>query len=246
MKGSSLRALNASLWLMRNINSHLQWLSENWPSSSRLTGRELIFQNLVHRQFDRIGFDQPLYPVRCAAGYSYLYLILRAIEELPVRRVLELGAGESTRLISHILAATGGEYITLEHDEFWAERLKAQVGPGVCHAPLVQRTVSGRSTHTYAAEALVDREKFDLLLIDGPPGSKRYSRWGVLEYIDTLLGEDFIIIFDDAERRGELDTIEAALKLLESKNRSYRARIIRSINSQFLIAGGRFEAAYYF
>src|SRR3546814_16016062 len=38
---------------------------------------------------------------------------------------------------------------------------------------------------------------------DGPQGSARNSRWGALEILERSLADEFIVIFDDAERRGE-------------------------------------------
>ncbi len=246
MKGHSYQALKKKFWLFRAFNAPLQWIGENWPSQSRLGSRELLFQNLVHKQLDRIGFDQPLYPVRCAAGYSFLYLVVRALEELPVRRVLELGAGESTHLLDHLCRLNGASCVTLEHDEFWASKIADKVTQQVIHAALERRKVLEKPATCYLTDQLDAESRFDLLLVDGPPGEKRHSRRVALEYIDRFMSEDFIIIFDDAERRGELDTIQAALSLIESKGWSYNARMIQSLNSQFLIAGGKFSPAFYF
>ena len=50
------------------------------------------------------------------------------------------------------------------------------------------------------------------------------------------MDDEFVVIFDDAERRGEIQTIAKALKLLDARGVKYGVHLTRSINSQFLIA----------
>jgi len=53
---------------------------------------------------------------------------------------------------------------------------------------------------------------FDLAVVDGPLGRRRRSRWASLDLLETALGSDFVVIFDDAERPGEQDTIKEFAK----------------------------------
>lgn len=246
MKGSSYAALRGQLWLLRNLNPFLEWASKTLAPGAALYGQEILFQNIVHRALDRLGIDEPFYPLRSAAGYSYLYLLIRIVEDLPVNRILELGCGQSTVLLDRLAAHRPVDCVSLEHDEAWLELIGPRVNSRLIHAPLVTRTILGHATRTYDTSALENEPRFDVLLVDGPRGSRRRSRWGCLELIESCLGEDFLIIIDDAERRGELQTIGRALKLLDQRGRRYGSRLVRSVNSQFLIAGGRFTPALYF
>lgn len=246
MKGSSYKALRGQLWLLRHINPFLEWASKTLSPAASLYGSEIIFQNIVHRTLDSLGVDEPFYPLRSAAGYSYLYLLIRMVQDLPVERILELGCGQSTILLDRLSRQRALECVSLEHDREWLERISMRVDGRLIHAPLVSKTVMGRATRGYDTSALAGERDFDVLLVDGPRGSRRRSRWGCLELIESCLGDDFLIIFDDAERRGELDTIAAAVKLLDSRGRRYGSRLVRSVNSQFLVAGGRFTPALYF
>ena len=76
--------------------------------------------------------------------------------------------------------------------------------------------------------------------------SRRRSRWGALHWLEQMACDDFLVIFDDAERRGELDTIEAALKLLDARKVDYLATRVRSVKTQFVIAGGAMTPAVFF
>lgn len=245
MKGSSHESLKTALFLMRWLERPLAWCSRTLAPAAMLYGRELVYQNIVHRDLKRLGIDQPLYAVGGAANYSYIYLLLRACIELPVRNVLELGVGQSTLLLDALSKRRGFSVTGLEHDAGWARRIDQQCEQvRVLQAPLVRRRICGIEAEAYDVPDLCG--EFDLVLVDGPRGRRRYSRWGALEWVGERLAEDFLVIFDDAERRGELDTIEAALKQLDRIGRTYVTGRVRGAKSQFLIAGGSMQPAAYF
>ena len=245
MKGSSYDSIRAALRTMRWLERPLDWCSRNLSPASMLHGREVVYQNIVHRELARLGIDRPLYAVGGAANYSYLYLLLRVCTELPVQRVLELGVGQSTLLLDALAERQGFEVLGLEHDADWAERIGRQCTRArVLEAPLHAAEVEGHRCRTYRAPEVDGR--FDLVLVDGPRGSRRRSRWGALEWIAQRRAEDFLLIFDDAERGGELDTIEACLKLLDRQGQAYAVWRVRGAKSQFLIAAGRMQAAVHF
>lgn len=70
---------------------------------------------------------------------------------------------------------------------------------------------------------VVEGKKYDFILIDGPWGSPRNARRDVLSVIEAdLLSDDFIIIQDDYDRKGEQDTHKKIKLLLESKGIPYK------------------------
>ncbi|MGK7297377.1 MAG: hypothetical protein ACNS61_16400 [Candidatus Wenzhouxiangella sp. M2_3B_020] len=246
MKGRSHSELRWPLFLMRRVNPLLEAVSDNLFPSARLHGREVLYQGIVHRELARLEIDRPFHPVRSAATYSYLYLLLRICTELPVRRMLELGAGQSTLLLDDLAAGGNLEVTTLEHDSDWAAHVGARCNQArIVHSPLARRRIRGRQAEGYEA-ADAAQGPFDVLLVDGPRGQRRHSRRGALEFIDSAMGQEFVIVFDDAERRGELDTIAEALKLLDARGTDYSTTLIRSVNSQFVIATRGMRAAAYF
>jgi len=246
-QGDSYARLRTRLWLRRVLNPLLERGSRLLTPTAWLQGREIVFQGIVHRELDRLGItDTPLYPLRSAATYSYLYLLLRAAQELGSLRILELGAGQSTVLLDRLTAQFPLAVTTLEHDADWQARIQARVSAPVLHAPLVLRSHSGHTTHVYDPSVIAESEVFDVLLVDGPRSERRRSRWGALQFVDRLAIDDFLILFDDAERPGELQTIAATLQHLDASGRNYRTNLVRSVNSQFLIAGGRLTSALYF
>ena len=174
-----------------------------------------------------------------------MYILLRCITELPVQRVVELGCGQSTLLFDALRQLRLIEITTLEHDWEWARRIQCQVKHEITCANLVCRVVEGRRTLVYDTDVGLGVAP-NLLLVDGPQGGSRHSRWAALQWIERGLGDDFIIVFDDAERRGEIDTIEKTLRLLREQGRTFRTRFYYGIKWQFVIASGNLTPATHF
>lgn len=246
MKLSSYSAMRSRLWVRRYLNPLMERGSRMFSPTAWLQGREIVFQNMVNRDLDRLGINDPFYPLRSAATYSYLYLLLRAAQELGELRILELGAGQSTILIDRLAQRFPIQCTTLEHDEFWQQHIAGQVEVDVRHAPLVPRLSRGHQADSYDPAVIDAEARFNVLLVDGPRSSKRRSRWGCLAFIEQHLEDDFLIIIDDAERPGEIDTIGAALQLLDERGIQYGTHLSRSINSQFVIATEGLQGALFF
>lgn len=247
VRDHSYATLRSRLWLRRNVNPLLERGSRLLAPTAWLQGREVVFQGIVHRELDRLNIrDVPLYPLRSAATYSYLYLLLRLVQEFDELQILELGAGQSTVLLDRLAGVSAVNCTTLEHDADWQERIQARVSSTVLAAPLVRASVLGHAAEVYDASVISAQQRFNVLLVDGPRSSRQRSRWGCLQFIDRNLDQEFLLVFDDAERRGELQTIAAALRLLDDAGIRYRTNLVRSINSQFLIATPAFQPALTF
>ena len=204
---------------------------------SRMYGNELLYERMFAHALHRFGLENRYYGTGGAATYSLMYLLLRAITELPVNRVVEMGCGQSSLLLDALQKVRPFAVTSLEDDAGWADRIQRQVEHEVVHADLVERRIRRRKTRTYNISVAASGP-CDLLLVDGPQQRGRRCRWGALEWVEQGFGDHFILLFDDAERRGELDTIEEALKILRSQSRTYRTRFFYSTTWQFAIAGG--------
>lgn len=160
--------------------------------------------------------DKTFSPGRWAVGYPYLYVMYRVLNETRPKRILELGLGQSTRMIAQYAAAFQDvEHIVVEHDPEWVEFF--------CNDfPLPKNTkvvMLEREMVPYKdAEAVrvfkgfketFQGQKFDFISVDAPYGAdmKQYSRIDVLNLIPDGLSEKFVIMVDDTERNGETHTI---------------------------------------
>lgn len=214
--------------------------------ASVLRSNELLYERMFSNALPRFRVENRFYPVKSAATYSLLYLILRVVTELPVKSIVELGAGQTTLLLDALKLEFGLDVVTLEHSHEWAAKIGGQVESEIQTLPLVEKTVFEHRSEVYDFSCTDLPNKIDLLIVDGPAGRRHRSRWGCLEFIKQLLSDDFIIIFDDAQRKGEIETIEGALRLLDARGQVYSVGITESVSSQCLIAGGTLVEASYF
>ena len=161
--------------------------------------------------------DKTFSPGRWAVGYPYLYVMYRVLNETRPKRILELGLGQSTRMIAQYAAAFQDvEHIVVEHDPEWVEFF--------CNDfPLPKNTkvvMLEREMVPYKdAEAVrvfkgfketFQGQKFDFISVDAPLGGdmKQYARIDVLNLIPDGLGENFVIMVDDCNRIGETNTVK--------------------------------------
>jgi hypothetical protein len=145
-----------------------------------------------------------------AAGWA------RAVTRLGCRRLLEYGAGASSRVAAEALRAVGGGRLTtVEQDPTWCVELWAQTrSVATVDAAMV---VAGRPTarwtrhglmHGYfdTAGELAERGPYDAVLIDAPQGC--YGRDAGLWLALPHLSAGAIVMLDDAGRWKERLTLK--------------------------------------
>jgi methyltransferase family protein len=124
---------------------------------------------------------------------------------VPGGPILECGSGLSTLLVGMIAATAGREVWSLEHDPEWAERV---------HRELRRLRLVGSHIHCaalrdygefswYAPPLAQMPATFDLVVCDGPPGTTRGGRSGLLPIMKQKLAPGCRILLDDASRDGE-------------------------------------------
>ena len=169
---------------------------------------------------------QGLNPGRWALGFPAFYVLYRTLEESRPERILELGLGESTKMTYQYKEHFGASLTVVEHDAEWRDIFCsnwADVSDVVKLLPLEFRGegINRHVSYSGFVEA-VGGKKYDLILVDGPWGSRHDSRNQILDIIEqNMLADDFVIIFDDAQRKGERQTIRKVKKLLKSKNMTF-------------------------
>lgn len=169
-------------------------------------------------------------PGRWAVGYQYLYVLYRALSDVSPVSVLELGLGQSTRLISAYAALHPEmEHTVIEHDNDWIDFFSTQnpVGANTTIEKLELETGSFLDDDQVIMykgfEEKVKGKKFDLISIDAPFGgkAKKYARVDVLKKLPSCLSESFIIMMDDFNRPGERETMKKIEEKLEGAGISY-------------------------
>lgn len=207
--------------------------------------REILLQNLFYRTTDALGLTlPPLYPVGGAANYGLLSLVTRIVSENRITRILDIGAGQTSLLLDALAKQFPIEITTLESDAQWAAHITAKVAHRVVHSPLAQREVSGRSVLGYSDISNL-AGPFDLIIIDGPMGTDRFSRWAALEILAGFRAPEFIAIFDDAERDGERDTIDEFMRA-NSGSKIEGLFLPRALKQQFVAFTPNFAHVRYY
>lgn len=163
-------------------------------------------------------------PGRWAVGYPALYVMYRVLNEARPKRILELGLGQSTRMIAQYAAAHEDvEHIVVEHDAEWIAFFKNDfaLSERTKIVQLDREMVPYKDAEAVRVfkgfqEAFAGQE-FDFIFIDAPLGGdmKQYARIDVLGLLPECLSEDFVVMMDDAERSGETRTLAEMQKCLE-------------------------------
>ena len=158
-----------------------------------------------------LKLNAPIPPTRSwAASPDLLLMIADLVRTHEPQLVVELGSGVSTLIIAK---SGAGKVISIDNSEEFADKTRALLkahevgGVEVRVAPLTPH-VAG--LEWYDTTLLQDLKEIDLLIVDGPPGSKNPNarRPAHMELINKL-SPHAIIVIDDVNRDGERELAES-------------------------------------
>lgn len=161
--------------------------------------------------------DKTFSPGRWAVGYPYLYVMYRVLNETRPKRILELGLGQSTRMIAQYAAAFQDvEHIVVEHDPEWVEffcndfPLPKNTKIVMLEREMVPYKDADAVRVFKGFKETFQGQKFDFISVDAPLGGdmKQYARIDVLNLIPDGLSDHFVIMVDDCNRIGETNTVK--------------------------------------
>ncbi|MDX8338071.1 hypothetical protein SLH46_02680 [Draconibacterium sp. IB214405] len=218
--------------------------------------KELLWAETFNSTITDIAWlqNRSFSPGRWAVGYPGLYILVRTLNEIKPESILEFGLGESSKITSQYVNGTSNPSALriVEHDENWISFFcknysQLKVTDKIMQFRLGESVVDKEKSTIYKGllKGISDR-KYDFVIIDGPFGSDSFSRPQILDIIKAdLLMKNFVILFDDAEREGEQQTIKSIKLLLEQKGIDFAygkytgmkdTDIICSKDYQFLIS----------
>ena len=167
---------------------------------------------------------------RWAVGYQYLYVVYRILNEVKPKSILELGLGQSTRLLGQYAAHNPEvRHTVVEHDLDWIQFFQQDFGLSK-NSQIVQlereykqfkeddRVLAfSNFKETFAGQ------KFDFISIDAPLGGEAivYARIDILDLIPDCLAESFMIIMDDYNRQGEKNMVKVLEENLKENDIIY-------------------------
>lgn len=152
-----------------------------------------------------------------------LYVMYRILDSVKPKKILELGLGQTTRMISQYSGYYHAEHQVVEHDPKWIEFFATsyEVPDNVKFVNLetiVDKYLDDEAVIMYRDfEEQFRGQKFDFICIDAPIGGKaiKYARVDILKIIPECLETDFAILIDDTTRIGENNTIKLLQKIFE-------------------------------
>jgi len=124
--------------------------------------------------------------------------------------ILECGTGATTILLAILSERRNIEVWSLEHSLEWKTRLTKVLARNritrarVCWSPLIDY---GEFVW-YEPPLTQMPHEFSLVICDGPPGSTKGGRYGLLPVLGDRLPTGSTILLDDAARPGELEVIK--------------------------------------
>ncbi|NJN25006.1 MAG: class I SAM-dependent methyltransferase [Cyclobacteriaceae bacterium] len=190
---------------------------------SNLSVQEKIYDNLSYQIIKDYlpSIDYP-YTSSCL-NYYKIHILINDLVLNRRSNYIELGSGLSTLALGLCIKkqALNCKIKSFEHDEHFLniqleniENMKLTNIIELCHAPIKFQHISGLSCDWYDDEVIfkkIGNEKFDLMLVDGPPAYKQkisYNRFPALPKLLSKLKENCSIYIDDTNRKGESNSLK--------------------------------------
>ena len=198
-------------------------------NNARRYSMENVWANVYHDTIRHSSWlkDCTFSPGRWAIGYPAMYAIYRVLDEFKPQSILELGLGQSTKMIAQYVDANKEvRHKVVEHDKEWIKFFengnKISAKTEIIQKELSEATLNGKE-HIRCYKDFKDQiypEKYDFIFVDAPIGwdMKEYSRIDVLSILPECLSESFVILIDDSQRQGERNTIAEIEKKLNENN----------------------------
>lgn len=197
--------------------------------------------------------DPSFSPGRWAVGFPFLYVLYRTLNEMKPKRILELGLGQTTKMISQYAAFYPDiEHHVVEHDRDWVEFWKTSSAYSErTHFHILDLTETEHPSASHKVrcyQGFLDEfggESFDFISIDAPFGydTTDLARIDALSIIPQALEPSFAVMVDDYNRKGEQGMVKELDKQLQAAGIEFRrgvyrgekqAAIITSLDNSFL------------
>lgn len=233
--------------IKKRVNKLFAYLSKISANQDELVWAQ-VYHDTIRGQENLMKMS--VSPGRWSGGYSFLYVLVRILMDYKPSRILEMGLGESTKLIStfYFNQEINLKHHVMEHDitwlNFFKEKNKTSPGTEFLLCPLGLREMGRASYHSYGDFTSRILPKYDFYVVDGPFGSDHFSRYDIVTATDSLeKGDEFIILLDDYNRPGEVETGQALIKQFRDREITIHTNIYQGSKYQLVIATEKYKWA---
>lgn len=221
--------------VQQTSNNYFMRIRYHWLLKSKKinfyqdTKEQILYKELLSIDLSKILLTKENIPFEfiCTGGtidYKMIYLLSRILNDVKeISSIIEFGIGISSILLSKLSINKKIKVFSIEHDNFWLSKIKGEITNEnftFISAELKEYNHNNIQYDWYDYEKLeiILRNKYNLILIDGPTGSKYYSRFGINIIIDKICTTNYIIIWDDLHRYGELQSYSKMIEILKINN----------------------------
>ena len=186
-------------------------------------------------------------PGEAAIDYSFFYTLYRVLSAAKPENIIEFGLGQSSKMIHQYADYYGKRAVTVEHDNNWANFFKStKDGDYPVNIKLIELEeieFDGNITLTYKdCVKAFEGDKFDLFVVDGPFGKDfNYSRTQIISMLQYCASDDFIVIIDDYNRKGEKNMVRKLFSYFESEGIKFVFREYKGFKSHVLVTTPKFN-----
>ena len=228
---------------------------QNLQNKAQLQYQELNFADLLHDSTQNSPWlkDKNFALYGWAANYSFIYTLFRILDNVQPAHILEMGLGQTSMVTTQYIAnkKPAADLDIIENDESWIKVYESKLAKSQ-NIKLHQCDIEifdyeGEQSRKYKElNKITGDKKYNLIIVDGPfGGAQKLPRSNIVELIEHNLAQDFIIMFDDAERAGEQNTIAQTKAKLTSLGIKFGTQQRNALKSQVLIFSKSCEFAKY-
>lgn len=192
--------------------------------------------------------ELPLNIGRWAGNYTFFYILNRILNDFKPNTIIEFGIGESTKFVMAYLdnLLLESQHLVIEHDSNWKDlfvknNLVSKNTTFEVYA-LEKRKINGFFTNSYSGINDKIKNKFDLYIIDGPFGTKNFSRYDIVYMAEKFEPNDeFIIVMDDYNRPGEKETVLDLISVFKKKDIKIYTEIYKGSKDVFVLVTEKYK-----
>ena len=141
-----------------------------------------------------------------------ILLLSDLIQQHKPVNVVEIGSGSSTVWMAHFISQYGGQILSLDHIDHYAEQTRSMLDEfgltgtaKVQLAELQPTDIGGNEYQWYSTDFLQRLQSpVDMVIVDGPPRSTAEdARYPAIPLLTEFLSDGSIIVMDDYQRKDE-------------------------------------------